>query len=466
MIPNHGIVLVDNEERELAQLRDAFFAAGLSCLPLIYIHDDPDNESGLDHLQVPGHTRILFVDLNLAESHSLDAQNLVGHIVNVINKVIKNETPYFLVFWSKFRDQPEQVMNLLCERFSGEICLPFAWDILSKVDYQPIGDDSEVDEKTKQRLKEDILRLLSSKPLFSAMLYWENRVSKAAKDTFETLYSLSRPNEENYSITEHNSNLASLIGRVAQESIGKRNVNAHPAHAVETGLLPVLVDKLAINHNPQDLDRLWQSSLPTLSDDIELEQHTVGKLNNFFLIEEVRADHSKTDRGVFVEIGQNTRTNSEHRKKFEKHIGRSITEILSQEFLCITGGKTSSQKKTIRDKTKLGFVEISADCDHAQRKIVLHRYILCALIPAEYHEHTCWPNPDREKAHEGIYRTSVVNISGSDYIIKLAFRYQIGTHSDNSWFGTPTFRFREQILAEIRTRASQYISRPGIICFS
>jgi hypothetical protein len=127
-------------------------------------------------------------------------------------------------------------------------------------------------------------------------------------------------------------------------------------------------------------------------------------------------------------------------------------------------------------ETILGLVEVSADCDQAQRKTKLHRYLLAALIPNEFKEITAFETNgvDRETAHEGIYKTPTLSIDNKEYILKLSFKYQFGTNPkslvnevlyENSWLGTPKFRLREQILADIVFKCAQYATRPGIICF-
>lgn len=84
-------------------------------------------------------------------------------------------------------------------------------------------------------------------------------------------------------------------------------------------------------------------------------------------------------------------------------------------------------------ETILGLVEVSAECDQAQKKIKLHRYLLAALIPIEFKEITVFETNKvyRETSHDGVYKTPALLIGDQQYILKLSFKYQFGTNPEN-----------------------------------
>ena len=60
-----GLVVIDDNELELETMRSAFSKAGLPCLTIDYINDDPDNETGIDHIELDNFIpRIIITDLN------------------------------------------------------------------------------------------------------------------------------------------------------------------------------------------------------------------------------------------------------------------------------------------------------------------------------------------------------------------------------------------------------------------
>jgi len=460
MLYSTGIVLIDNEKKELDQLRDAFYKAGLPCLSIKYNNEDPENLTGIDHVSIPESVkiRILFLDLNLQESQNLDAVNLVGPIAKVIKR-LSPKGPFALIFWSKHKDEPEKVMEYLEERFSG-LPLPITWDTMDKAQFRPIKNEKKINE-----LRQKITAIMNHNPLFSLMTAWEGKVSEAARTSIESLYNLARP-EDPYSIIAHHDNVKKLFTAIANESLGGKNAKENPDKAINQGLMPVLDDRLSLMNNETGSD--WDSCLTDIGQKIDLDDNQKAKLNSYFHIEKVPNDYPPTARGIFVELDGTIINDPEKKKKLEEHLGSSLKQILMEEFLSCKEG-TKSDRKKVRQNTKLGFIEISAACDYAQKKVKLNRYILGAMIPIKYNKYTLFYNDKKEERttnHEGIYRLPPIRVNAKDYIVKISFKYQIGTHDKNSWFGSSVFRIREQILADIVFRCAQYSSRPGIISFS
>lgn len=89
------------------------------------------------------------------------------------------------------------------------------------------------------------------------------------------------------------------------------------------------------------------------------------------------------------------------------------------------------------------------------------------MIPIEYEPFTFFGDEQkRVTAHDGIYRLPNVVVDGQEYIVKISFRYQVGTKPDfNKWLGNPVFKLKDQVLTDISFRASQHAARPGIIRF-
>ncbi|WP_445365385.1 hypothetical protein ACJJJB_20015 [Microbulbifer sp. ANSA001] len=451
-VPN--IIVVDDNPEELEDIKRSFYEAGMPCLPIQYVNDDPDNVSGIDHISLSDSIapRVVVTDLNLTESLSSKATSLVAPLAEVL-KQLPIKGPYILCVWSKLADIVDEVITLLEERYKEDLLLPIHYSVIPKHEFS----------KNPKALRNRVEEVVSENDLFNALLSWEYRVAEAARNTTNTLYDLAR-SIENGSIDASSNRLKNILAAIGNESIGVKNAIDMPALAMESGLTPILEDQLTTT-SEVNLDEKWSKAIPSLGKSEELDTNAKAKLNSFYHIEEVINDYPKAHRGVFVKFNNEYLGAEESSKKFERSLGRSLKSLLHEEFLNPRYG-SKTERQVAREQLELGFLEVSAACDHAQRKTKLPKYILGALIPVEFENFTIFQNGNKDRAHEGIYRLPVIELGGKSYIVKFSFKYQFGVQPDhNKWFGECMFRVRDQVLSSIIFNKSQHASRPGIISF-
>jgi len=461
MISLPGIILIDDDIDQLNSIRESFTKIGLPCLPVQYINDYT-NQSGIDHICFDKVTpRIVITDLNLVEAANLSSKDLAGPIMNLLQK-LNIAGPYILYFWSKNAGLVESVIKIIQERIENKKLLPISWGILDKTNL--LGNP--------ESLKIEIDKIINDDSIFSSMFNWENRINNAAQETINSLYEMTRPNdsiEGGEYAPSHVALLQDVLTIIANETLGPKNALSFPSEAVDQGLLPVLNDRL------QNIDRgshNWKKSLPNIGEKVTIDESMKAKLNSFYHIEKIEKDYPKNHRGVFIPLSSEYISDDANLKKICSKLGvASIDEILYSEFI----DETKIQKENLMDNLKeisLGFVELSAECDHAQKKTKLHRYLVAALIPEKLIGHCTFGKKNTK--HEGIYRVPSFYLENERYILKLSFKYQIGTKDkfiinsqefNHKWFGNPLFRLRDQILSDITFKCSQYISRPGIVSF-
>ena len=458
-IPN--VIVLDNEKSELERIRDAFFNACIPCLPIEYKNDDPDNESGIDHVNITQNVipRIIVSDLNLTEAQNAKPATLVGPLVKAISH-LSVAGPYLLCIWSKHESDVEGVMELIQERYQNQITMPIQWMVISKTEFL---------EDEGAALKDKVRQLISDSPLFEMILRWESRISEAARHTTNELFSLAQSMDDTQSIDGSADQLKTILSKIGNEALGANNAKESPTLAIESGLTPVLEDQLRKTFQ-DNLDGKWKNVLPDIGKDQNLDEVVKSKLNTFYHIEEVASDTPKDSRGVFVSLNKSYFDDGDNISKFRSRIGRSIEDVIHQEFLSRKGkseGKALTKKA--REETIIGFLEVSAACDYAQKKTKLPKYILGALIPYEYAELTVFKisnGLERQTAHEGVIRLPIIEIGGRSYIVKFSFKYKFGVQpDDNKWFGESIFRVRDQILSTILFESSRYESRPGVVSF-
>lgn len=455
MISLPSIILIDDTKEDLDTLQDSLAKIGYPCLPVHYKNDDPDNQSGIDHVNFDRvKPRVIISDLNLQEA-PVDRKQLVGPIAEVL-KLLPLDGPFILFFWSQNKDYVEPVLNDIYDRHP-DIPYPLHWGVLDKTKFK----------SSSEGLTEEVENLISYCSVFDAMSSWESRISMAAQKTTDTLFNLASKNKpenlDNFR-EETTEKLQSMLAVIGNETLGVQNAQEEPDIAVELGLAPVLHDHISMIKR----SNFWKDAAPDIGSNVNLDKEVATKLNSFCHIEEVENYYSKGCRGVFLGLSKDILSDQQKRAKLECRFGNKLENIIEEEFLVQIANK--KQIKIAGEKTKIGFVEISAECDQAQKKTKLHRYVIAALTPLKYQlengDEFDLYGKQNKKSHQGIYRVPDINLGGIDYILQLSFKYQIGALPDeNSWLGNSIFRLRDQIMVDISFNCAQYISRPGIIAF-
>ncbi|OOE87398.1 hypothetical protein BZG73_01800 [Salinivibrio siamensis] len=455
MIIFPSIVLIDDKKEDLDSIQDSLVRAGYPCFPIHYKKDEPSNLSGVDHINFDKvHPRVIITDLNLQELQ-VNAKSLVGPIADILRK-ITIDGPYLLFFWSKNTGTVKEVMDLIEERYA-DIPYPIHWGVLDKAQFNT----------PRSNLKDEVVGILSSNPIFESLFGWENRVSSAAQLTTDSLFRLARSRENNIEKFQHQTteNLKTMLGIIGNETLGFKNAREEPDVAIELGLEPVLHNHIRSNHNKAEHSS-WVNASKGIGQkpDNESYQDIKAYLNTFYHIDELSNGSLKNKRGTWIEF--NKTYLDENELKVESNLGRNIKTVMNEEFLNCRKG-TKKERSVVREATQLGFIELSAECDQAQRKTKLNRYFLSAMIPKEHEKFTFFGDQSgRDTAHAGIYRLPNVIIKNEEYIVKVSFMYQLGARPDvNKWLGTPIFKLKDQILSDISFRASQHAARPGIIRF-
>lgn len=453
---NLNILAIDDEQEQLTSIQNALFASGLPCLPILYEHDPVSNKSGIDHVDTSMYEpRVIITDLNLRNGSLSNTMELVNPIAQML-KALELNGPYLLIFWSGVTSHVEDVMTLIKQRFSDEVTLPLHYSSINKDYYL----SSQADPNS---LKEKVYEVINESSLLKALIDWETRISNAAKKTTNSLFMLTKPDTINETYQqEHSSELEIVLAKIGNETLGTLNALEQPEIALDLGLAPVLNDQLNSISNSYD-SQIWKRAAPLIGTNVNIDKKQATKLNSFYHIEKISSDYPKSCRGVFIEIASDVLENTQKLEKLESRLGTPLIELIKDEFLNQIVNHQNID--TFVGSTKLGFVEISAECDQAQKKTKLHRYVLAALTPLSHGDYDIY-NKQSRKSHAGIYRVPDIHVDGTDYMLQLTFKYQIGSiPSENIWLGDSRFRLRDQIMTEIAFSCAQYISRPGIIAF-
>jgi hypothetical protein len=471
------VVLIDNLQEELDKLTQGFALAGIPCVPIKY--ENSHDRTGINYINIDAtNVRIIATDINLTDlTTSLNATSVYENIGNVIKK-INPKGPYCLIFWSQHNDLPDEIIRLLKERMSDDINPPIAWGILDKKDFRA-GDGALIAPNP-----ESIFKIIRKSPVMEPLMMWESRINMASSNTLYNLYELALDAKTKGwdAVTTHG-NLCTLLTHIAHQAVGNENVFDEPNQAIEIGLLPVLEDRLSFVSKgpPNEIDDKWRASLLNLGKNEKTGLPTLSsiecsKLNTFYNIDSQIKGASKTGRGIFLSVSDNLfgakrklslkkgsmkisrfsnwRVNDKKNEIFGNY---DYPKIIQEEFAFF--GNELEKKQTVSD-TVLGWLEIGAICDHAQRKNRMHRYLLGALTSVDDVKKI-----SENLKHEGIYRFPDIQLSGKRYIFQISFRFHMSAHADSKQLGNPIFRVKDQILNEVMFKWSNYSVRPGITGF-
>ncbi|BFM22218.1 hypothetical protein [Gilvimarinus japonicus] len=458
MISLPGIVLIDDTELELNQLHQSFIEAGYPCFPIKFINNDDQNESGIDHVKLEFlNPRVIITDLNLYEFQKLDPVQLASPIAEILRKIIK-EGPYILYFWSKNESLVEEVMQILKNRFP-DLKLPLHWGVLSKSEFWGGG----------TKLTEKVETLTQENKVFYSLFNWENKIYAAAQATTDSIFKLAKPPiSEDISdfINKTTTKLQSMLAAIGNETFGIKNALEEPNLAIEMGLEPVLHNHIRTINEDESVS-IWSDAIEGIGTklDSDLYKDVRAQLNSFYHVEDLDEGAPKDKRGSWLEFRPEYLEDENNTEKIKNNLGRKIKTLINEEFFdCSKGDKI--KRAEVHSTIKLGFVELSAECDQTQRKTKMNRYFLSAMIPKEYESFTFFGDEARDRAHAGIYRLPNIIVNGQEYIVKISFMYQVGAIPFfNKWLGNPVFRLKDQILSDISFKASQHSARPGIIRF-
>ncbi|NIF81029.1 hypothetical protein F3J20_27230 [Paraburkholderia sp. Cy-641] len=456
-------VIVDNDETELQELVTGMHEAHIPVVPLRYSVD-----AGV--IGVPDHKslciRLLFVDMNLADSSAPSPKDIAPTIAEVISAVVPLDNgPYALIFWSKHRHLVDEVLQILGERHA-EIPMPIVVSALDKNDFK-MPESADARKAWLEGLRKGIDSVVQTSPQLTALMAWEREIGRAASATLHALTKVLSPSIP-WDIAKHADNLSAVLGRIAQEATGRKNAADRPDEAIHLGLQPMLVDNLERSSATADgIREMWTAAMPQVKSNSPIafgENGADRRLNAFYCVSEITTQIEKTDRGAFVAISDDHLNDD----CFKSHFGKTVAE-LSEEFVDVSG-LTRTQKSEIRKSVKWGFIEISADCDHAQRKSRLYRYVLAALVPSDREDNTKFKGMDgsiTDRRHNAIYRMPEIELAdGKPLVLFANFRYLLGLPAKASILGDVVLRIRSGILAELIHNYSRYVARPGVVSFS
>lgn len=432
IVANYRVVAIDNEESELTQIVTGLSKLRIACIPILY-------EVGDEVIDKYNDVRIAFFDINLAPGHNAGSQ-LYSIISQAIKGIIsKDNGPYALIFWTKHKDEIENIKAYIEEREKDNIPSPLIVDSIDKV---LINDEG--------KLKQELIRILSNSTL-SILLDLETKAQNAAAQTINSLFKII-PKSDTWGGSESfEENSKKFFSKISIDTIGYNHAKEDPKKGIKTALLPILEHNLRI----LDLDDSWDDKMKILTEstknDIRFPENlNKGKLNTIFHLHEV-ANLAKNQRGVVLEC--NIRDN-----EIEEILGITKNELI-HTFLPFDNEKIEkAERSDIKNKSELLLIEISAACDFSQKSKRIYKYILGLKYPT-------FDKDCLRKRSEAIFELPSFYSKNENFTLAVNFRYVLGFNSINAKLGNPICCLSDSIVNQIGNRYANYTSRIGIVSF-
>jgi hypothetical protein len=443
---SNKIIIVDDQQKELDILSQAFLDNGIGCRPLLY------NNAYFEPLS---DIRIAFFDLNIGEKQVDDSgktpeevEKLNSGVYNdlaiAINQYIaKDNGPFALIFWTKKKQIIDGFVNYMQnpERGFSESPFPIVIDCIDKDEFINANNENNLSQKLLE-----VLNLEQIKFLFN----FETKAIEAAEKTINRLYEII-PKDANWGENKILfDNLGKILSKIAASTLGFEHSKENPNKAVYEGLLPILNSEL-IN---SDSEVNWELILAPLyaGKIVSPDDIIQRKVNSVFHIEPL--DRDKGKRGSVIEL-----------EKFDKTVLESLNiydmnEWFDKLFPFKTNAIGLVKKRFIRRFSKLIAIELSAACDYSNQKPRINKYVLGFLTP-------CFDTKNDIASSQRIESSYHLggcdfHMEGCDFQIWLNLNFVFGAKSEDPRFGESLFILKKEIMDMLGNKYASHVSRIGI----
>lgn len=445
---SNKIIIVDDQQKELDTLSQAFLHNGIGCRPLLY------NNAYFEPLK---DIRVAFFDLNIGEKQVDDSgktpddvERLNSGVYNdlavALNQYIaKDNGPFALIFWTKKKQIIEGFIRYMQnpERGFSESPFPIVIDCIDKDDFINASSDNNLSQKLLE-----ILNIEEIKFLFN----FETKANEAAAKAINRLYEIIPKDEkwgDNKILFE---NLGKILSKIAASTLGFEHSKESPNKAVYEGLLPILNSEL-IN---SDSEVNWEVILAPLYAGKIVSPNDIiqRKVNSVFHIDSPEKDKSK--RGSVIEIN---RFNPNFLDSFNiDDFDKWFDKILPFRSKI----KNQTQRRYIRRYSKLVAIELSAACDYSNQKHRINKFIIGILTP-------CFKVDDNLESKRSDFSYNLggceFNFNEESFQIWLNLNFVFGAKSDDPRFGESLFIMKKEIMDMLGNKYASHISRIGITSF-
>lgn len=474
ILPNNGkVVIIDDQPEDVIEL-----IAALSKEKVPFVHYKEEDLSDLPETPIEN-VRLIFLDLELITNTYQSPKNITSPIKSRLIRIIKPNTAYALVIWSK---KENEYKKSLLEDFENDFkdYKPIFHTSLPKADI--LGTEGAI-FKIKQELETEIAKFKS----FNAFLAWESIVNESSGQLTNAIVTLYPPDEawddktkyllyklavaysgkavngfsdvkqlQNalYTLTlSFNENIENNIGKIINDDF--KGLISNKQQQIEN-FTPVLNKLLLISEGSHDVTQPGNLFSPR----IKLENR--NKKNEDTLIKQ-KEDISRIPKEKQSAAIESFEKN--HRK--EKQIIEELIAILKKTSneISVSALKEEIQtNKQLRNEileNALPFeLNITPLCDYAQEKAKLFRILPGVLIKAIYRTYL-------STSTAYLYISDAdFRIDGIDYLFLFDFRFLYSLEKKEMQDFVVRHRIKQQLLSDIQVKLGAHVNRSGVLFIS
>ncbi len=431
MIENNRIIIVDDNEEHLNQLRKVFYDHGVGCKGFLY-----------DGFTFPTEplkgVRFAFFDIHLNQAGDINS-TLKDAISNYINM---DNGPYVLTFWSSHIDNIVdfiEFVNREDDEFKNRL-KPICLTSIDKSEF--LDPHKDLYGKVESILSTDLVKCI---------IRFDESVLIAAQQTLNRILNII-PFPDNWGESAQlNTICRNVFSKIAETEYGLTRAKNNPDMAVKEAIVPIF--KHLLLHND---DTYWNEYLTPLqtarkSSEIEFPANfSIEKLNSILHIDDYRLEKKSIfDRGAVCSFVD---------EYFEDNF-KLLFGIAYPNWFAITFPGVN--KKT-REKAIPVAVEFSAACDYSQNKKRTNKYILGALYPTELNAQII-----KESKGEYVFLLPFnFEFRSSLWSIGLNFNYTFTIDkTKNPLAESPIFLLTKELMDTIGHKYASHVSRIGFTSF-
>jgi hypothetical protein len=471
ILPNNGkVVIIDDKPEDVVEL-----IAALSKEKIPFVHYKEENLSDLPESPIEN-VRLVFLDLELVSSSLVSSKDITGPIKTRLSKILKPNTPYALVIWSK---KEGKYTKELLKDFDGEFLQykPIFHTALPKADI--IGKKDAI-TTIKKELEAEISKFKS----FNAFLAWEGIVNESAGKLTNDITTLYPPD------ADWNNKTKFLLYKLAVAYSGKA-VDGFPQSKKLKKALNTLT--ISFSENIENLiERKIDESFDGLVDNTSQSiPNFTSTINKFLMISESNDDSSQPGNIFFPEVDLQSRAKEldrydedgkqkilkipeaarktaleGHEKKMRREkqeidevadrLKKSSNDITFSSFTEEANKDEKIRNEILRSIIPI-FINVTPLCDYAQDKVKLLRILPGVMVKSEFRQFFSTANA-YSYVSEADFR-----LENSDRFFLFDFRF-LHSEEKGSLSGRHIkYRFRQEILSDIQIKLGAHINRTGVL---
>lgn len=480
MIQDSNILVVDDNADHgrliCNQLRDSF-------IPYRFFHYSMENmESLVENPAALVGVRVVFQDLNLIQGTAIPTKADYSAASAVLNRLLINDNgPWLLITWSTYTgaggEENEYALQLF-EYLNESLDIgkrPFDFLVLNKTEFSIPGDSGEasiedIPTQSKIDLSEKITSLLNERKALHLLYDWERSTKIAAAHSVSELANIA----SEVGPSSQDETLGNLIYSLAAAEAGKHHEQTPLTRGLHNALNKILKDKADIV-----LEEIDAKEVSRTDSGIDVSAWK-AKLNKALHLENSNS-HKLHRPGSVYELTLNELPNILP-DGFDCGTEKKVLSLIRGQFLEFPNNATTSLKREVSRQCTLVAIDVTADCDYANKKAFWNRFMIGIIVPENLVvDGYLWRiNRDAERAGETdirVFRSlkgdnldlgPVMNIKFKNLgecrlVFNSELTFPIRANAAHSTLDYEIGTIRESLLNNLRSWMGRHSSRSGIV---